>query len=78
MRDHGFITNATIEAHLEQSDYLTAAAMRQWVMGELKTEHDALEKRLVDSVRELHDRTAATQSDFDARVGNANAVFDQR
>ena len=77
LSDYGLITNSTLEDHLQQAAYVTGAGMREWVMGELKTEHDALEKRLVDSVRELQDRTAATQIDFDVRVGNANAVFDQ-
>ena len=52
LRDHGFLTNSTIAAHLEQADYLTSAAMRQWVQGALRDEHTALEKRLVDSVRD--------------------------
>ena len=47
-------------------------------MGELKSEHEALEKRLVDSVRELHDQTARTQGEFDTRVSAACSTFDQR
>ena len=78
LRDHAFLTIATVEQHIEQAHYLTSAAMRHWVMGALREEHQALKQRLVDSVRELHDRTAATQSDFDSRVGDANAVSDQR
>ncbi len=78
LEQRGFITNSTLEDHLNQAAYVTGAGMREWVMGALKDEHEALEKRLVDSVRELHDRTAATQGDFDTRLGTATSTFDQR
>ena len=78
LSDFRFITAETIEQHLSETSYVTGAAMRQFVMGELKTEHEALEKRLVDSVRELHDQTARTQGEFDTRVSAACTTFDQR
>ena len=68
LSDFRFITADTIEQHLSEMSYATGAAMRQFVMGELKNEHEALEKRLVNSVRELHDQTARTQSEFVGRM----------
>ena len=76
LRDHGFITSATIESHLQEMAYIRSTAMRQFVSGELHNEHTALEQRLVQSVQGLHNRTAATQAEFETRVGAANATFD--
>ena len=62
LRKHGFITNATIESQLERMSCITNAPMRQFVSGVLHDEQTALEQRLVNSVQDLHDRTAATWS----------------
>ena len=61
LSDHGFVTNSTIEGHLEQADYLTSAGMRQWVMGALREEHNALEKRLVDNVNKINAKSYRIQ-----------------
>ena len=50
LAEQGFITNRTIQEHLEETEYVKGATMRQWVATELRQEHDALEKRLVESV----------------------------
>ena len=55
LREHGFITKATIESHLQGMSCITTAAMRQFVSGALHDEHTALENRLVQSVQDLHD-----------------------
>jgi hypothetical protein len=78
LREHRFITGETIEQHLGEAGYITSAAMRQWVQGALREEHEALEARLLTQVRELQASTTATQADFDSRVTRANEVFDAR
>ena len=47
--------------------------MRQWVATELRSEHDALAKRLVDQVRDLFNLTSAMADGFDARVEAATS-----
>ena len=42
LRDRGFLTNLTIEAHLEQAEYITASKMRQWVATNLREELDGM------------------------------------
>ena len=50
---HGFITNATLEEHLTQASYVSNFKMREFIAGELKNEHDALEARFTQSVAPL-------------------------
>ena len=78
LADQGFITNRTIQEHIEEAGYVKGATMRQWIATELRQEHDALEKRLVDKVQELHDRTSTMADGFDARVVSAQSVIQSR
>ena len=83
LTEHRFITGDTIEQHLQDMRYMTNANMREFVSGELKTEHDALEARLTasvqavkDSVQTVHDKVVQDQASFEQRVSAANATFD--
>ena len=83
LAEHRFITGDTIEQHLQDMRYMTNANMREFVSGELKTEHDALEARLTasvqavkDSVQTVHDKVVQDQANFEQRVSAANATFD--
>ena len=80
---HGFITNTTLEEHLSEAQYVTTAKMREFISGELKTEHDALEARLTqsvqvvkDGVQAVHDKVVQDQAAFEARVSAANHNFE--
>ena len=77
-REFGFITNATLESHLEQMSYVTSANMQQFVNGQLRNEHVALESRLQQSVQDLYDRTAAIHAGLETRVADANSMFEPR
>ena len=70
-RNAGFLRSATLESHLEQQAYITNAAMRQFVQGQLRDEHAALQQ----SVQELYDRTAAIRAGFEIRDAEANSSF---
>ena len=61
LRDRDFLTNLTIEAHLEQAEYITASKMRQWVQGNLRTE--------IDGMRE------STRLQVEQTVADENAKF---
>ena len=78
LADQGFITNRTIQEHIEEAGYVKGATMRQWIATDLRNEHDALEKRLVDRVQELHDRTSTMAEGFDSRVASAQSVIQAR
>ena len=78
LAEQGLITNLTIQEHLEETEYVKGATMRQWVAAELRQEHDALERRLVESVRDLFNRTSAMADSFDARVEAATAQLSPR
>ena len=85
LREFGFITNQTLESHLEQMSYSTGANMRQLVNGARCDEHAALESRVQQSVQavqqsvqDLYDRTAAIHAGFETRVEDANSTFESR
>ena len=48
--------------------------MRQFVQGQLRDEHVALQQ----SVQDLYDRTAAVHAGFESRVKDANSSFESR
>jgi len=51
LADHRFISGQTMEDHLKDAKYVTAEKMREFISGELKSEHDALEARLTESLK---------------------------
>ena len=73
LAEQGFITNRTIQEHIEEAGYVKGATMRQWIATDLRNEHDALEKRLVDKVQDLYNRTSTMADTFDARVEAATS-----
>ena len=94
LRDRGFLTNLTIEAHLEQAEYITAAKMRQWY--NLRTELDGMcvstrlqvEQTVADenakftalreAMQTLLDSTQALSAKFSGQVATATSEFAEK
>ena len=52
LRDHGFITNLTLEDHIKEMAYIKNMDMQQWVKGELREEFDARTAASAENTRQ--------------------------
>ena len=85
LRERGFLTNLTIEAHLEQAECITASRMRQWVSTNLRTELDGMreitrlqvEKAVVDENAKFTELREAMQKLLDSTQALSASLSDQ-
>ena len=64
LRDHGFITNLTLEDHIKEMSYIKKMDMQQWVKGELREEFD---KRAAESAENTRQQVVKVVSDENAK-----------